>query len=64
VFPQSFFTVLLMNFWLFQIKKLSLRSSKESVLIWIDLDRFRNDLVEPRRIELLTPCVQGRCSPS
>jgi hypothetical protein len=21
-------------------------------------------LVEPRRIELLTPCVQGRCSPS
>jgi len=21
-------------------------------------------MVEPRRIELLTPCVQGRCSPS
>ena len=23
-----------------------------------------NRMVEPRRIELLTPCVQGRCSPS
>ena len=25
---------------------------------------FRVPLVEMRRIELLTPCVQGRCSPS
>ena len=23
-----------------------------------------SDLVEMRRIELLTPCLQGRCSPS
>ena len=23
-----------------------------------------SEMVEPRRIELLTPCVQGRCSPS
>ena len=23
-----------------------------------------NDMVEMRRIELLTPCLQGRCSPS
>ena len=25
---------------------------------------FRRPLVEMRRIELLTPCLQGRCSPS
>ena len=26
--------------------------------------RLRSDVVEMRRIELLTPCLQGRCSPS
>ena len=25
---------------------------------------IRQDVVEMRRIELLTPCLQGRCSPS
>ena len=25
---------------------------------------FRRPVVEMRRIELLTPCLQGRCSPS
>ena len=25
---------------------------------------FRRPVVEMRRIELLTPCVQGKCSPS
>ena len=31
----------------------------------LSLKRFAHGgVVEPRRIELLTPCVQGRCSPS
>ena len=28
------------------------------------IHRSRLNLVEDRRLELLTPCVQGRCSPT
>ena len=30
----------------------------------LDMGSSANELVEPRRIELLTSCVQDRCSPS
>ena len=51
--------IFLMNVWLVQIKILF----RKSILIYKNLEESCV-LVEPRRIELLTPCVQGRCSPS
>ena len=39
---------------------------KEVLNIFMQLSRYEDKkvLVEMRRIELLTPCLQGRCSPS
>ena len=32
--------------------------------LFYEVFRVHDNVVETRRIELLTPCLQGRCSPS
>ena len=48
--------------WPARVRKACVRARISSVVFC--QRSLRISMVEPRRIELLTPCVQGRCSPS